>query len=67
MCEVGGVDAFPASSRARLTRQERAVEVAIAADAPDDLVDLDLANAAVVLEMGMQLLPHVVEREQGVI
>src|SRR5438046_4255556 len=67
MREVGGVDALPPSSRAGLTRQERTVEVAVAADATDDLVDLHIAHASVVMEVGVELFPHLVEREQGVV
>jgi len=49
---VGAVDAQPAAPGGVPQWQECAVEVSVAADAADDLVDWHLTQAAIVLRLG---------------
>jgi len=61
------VDALPAISRPRLAGEERAVEIAVPANAPDDLIDRHLAQAAVALGLRVYPAAHLLEREQCVV
>ena len=60
--EIRAIDALPAVLRLDLSRQECAVEIPVAADTPDDLVDLDLAQATVALRLRVNAAAHLVER-----
>src|SRR5205814_2797136 len=65
--EVRAVDALPPVTRLHLSRQERAVKVAIPAHAADDLVDRHLAQAAVALGLGMNAAADCVEGQESVV
>ena len=65
--EVRAVDALPPVARLHLSRQERAVKVAIPTHASDDLVDRHLAQAAVALGLGMNAAADFVEGEESVV
>src|SRR5947208_14817540 len=67
MVEMRAVDALPPVARLDLSRQERAIEVAIPADASDDLLDRHLAQATVALRLGMNAAAHFVEGEERVV
>ena len=65
--EIRAIDALPAVLRLDLSRQECAVEIPVAADTPDDLVDLDLAQATVALRLRVNAAAHLVESEKSVV
>src|SRR5207249_11761214 len=64
---VGAVDALPAISRPHLSGKERAVEIAVPADAADNLIDRHFSQAAVALGLRVDALPHLFECEQRVV